>query len=299
MAYQFVDAARLDADLTAVADAIRSKGGTAEPLAFPSGMTSAISTISTGVELNFAVVGNPEPANPEENTIWIDTDEPVTGWIFSDGEPEAPDSGMVWIQTGVSGTIVFNALKKNGLQVCPISAKQYVDGAWESRFAKSRQNGKWVDWWLGELYVAGDEYAGATGGWVFETGAGNTTAYGSREASGITVGSSSAVANFDTRATHNNFVALERFAEVKVHFTTAKTGGSSTCTVKICIYDANGTEVLSSVVLSGQSKTLSDQWHSVDVSGLPTGVYKVKIHALHTSSSKQYCYATFDEVRCV
>lgn len=37
--------------------------------------------------LNFKVVGNPKPANPKENTIWIDTNEKITGWEFSATEP--------------------------------------------------------------------------------------------------------------------------------------------------------------------------------------------------------------------
>lgn len=38
-----------------------------------------------GSSLNFKVLGNcSKPSNPSENTIWIDTDEDVTGWAFSD-----------------------------------------------------------------------------------------------------------------------------------------------------------------------------------------------------------------------
>lgn len=52
MAYdKVVDSAALDADLTSVADAIRSKGGTSEQLSFPAGMASAINAISSGVDV--------------------------------------------------------------------------------------------------------------------------------------------------------------------------------------------------------------------------------------------------------
>ena len=54
--------------------------------------------------------------------------------------------GMVWISTGVQSSNEFNALKKNGIQVYPISAKQYVSGAWVDKTAKSYQHGEWVDW---------------------------------------------------------------------------------------------------------------------------------------------------------
>ena len=43
---------------------------------------------SSGASLNFKVVGGTtEPANPSENTIWVNTDEPITSWIFSAKNP--------------------------------------------------------------------------------------------------------------------------------------------------------------------------------------------------------------------
>lgn len=49
MAYdKVIDSAVLDADLTAVADAIRAKGGTSEALSFPDGFVSAVGAIQAG-----------------------------------------------------------------------------------------------------------------------------------------------------------------------------------------------------------------------------------------------------------
>lgn len=49
MAYdKVIDSAELDADLTAVADAIRTKGGTSEALSFPDGFVSAVEGIQAG-----------------------------------------------------------------------------------------------------------------------------------------------------------------------------------------------------------------------------------------------------------
>ena len=45
---KLVDSAQLDADLTSVANAIRTKGGTSAQLSFPSGFVSAINAIQTG-----------------------------------------------------------------------------------------------------------------------------------------------------------------------------------------------------------------------------------------------------------
>lgn len=121
-----------------------------------------------GAALNFKVVGGTsEPANKKENTIWINTSTPITDWVFSATQPTAA-SGRVWISTGTSSHVEFNALKKNGIQVYPISAKQYVSGAWVDKTAKSYQNGKWVEW-ITYLYDAGDEYTDLTGGWESKT----------------------------------------------------------------------------------------------------------------------------------
>ena len=115
--------------------------------------------------LNFKVVGGTsEPSSPKENIIWVNTSNTITDWVFSATQPSAK-SGRVWISTGTSSNIEFNALKKNGIQVYPISAKQYVSGAWVYKTAKSYQGGKWVDWWNGELYDYGNEWERKTGGW--------------------------------------------------------------------------------------------------------------------------------------
>ena len=74
-------------------------------------------------------------------------------------------TGQVWFPVGTSSPVEFNALKKNGITVYPLSAKQYVSGAWVDKTAKSYQNDAWVDWWKGELYTAGDEWVSITGGW--------------------------------------------------------------------------------------------------------------------------------------
>jgi hypothetical protein len=77
---------------------------------------------------------------------------------------------MVWISVGDSSSVAFNALKKNGIQVYPISAKQYVSSTWVDVTAKSRQGGEWVDWWNGELFDNGNQFEAVTGGWEDKTG---------------------------------------------------------------------------------------------------------------------------------
>lgn len=121
----------------------------------------------SGGGLNFKVVGGTSaPASPKENTIWVNTSTKITGWVFSTTEPEAPAAGMVWFTTDKKSTAPFNALKKNNITVYPISAKQYVSGAWVDKTAKSYQNGAWVDWWNGHLYEYGNLHERVTGGWT-------------------------------------------------------------------------------------------------------------------------------------
>lgn len=119
-----------------------------------------------GGGLNFKVVGGTtEPVSPSENTIWVNTYTPITGYEFSATEPAELVEGLVWITVGTSSTVEFNALKKISVMVYPISAKQYVSGAWVSVEAKTYQNGEWVDWvWY--LYNMGDQFVDITGGWT-------------------------------------------------------------------------------------------------------------------------------------
>lgn len=117
--------------------------------------------------LNFKVVGGTsEPSSPKESTIWVNTDTKITSWIFSATEPETSAEGMVWISVGTSSAVAFTATKKNPIMVYPISAKQYIDGAFADKEAMTYQNGKWVDWIPeGALFWHGDEFVSLTGGW--------------------------------------------------------------------------------------------------------------------------------------
>ena len=120
---------------------------------------------SGGVPLNFKVVGgSSEPANPKENTLWVNTETEITGWVFSAEAPENPAEGMVWILTATSAATFFNALKKNGLRVYPASCKQFEGGVFQSKIAKIYQSGAWKEW-RNYLYNGGNECVDLSGGW--------------------------------------------------------------------------------------------------------------------------------------
>ena len=50
---KLVDSTQLDADLTSVANAIRTKGGTSAQMAFPAGFVSAVNAIPSGVSIDY------------------------------------------------------------------------------------------------------------------------------------------------------------------------------------------------------------------------------------------------------
>lgn len=122
---------------------------------------------SAGV--NFKIVGGTtQPTTTRENTIWVNTDTAISSWVFSATEPTEPTAGMVWLQTGTYSNVEFNALRKNGIQVYPLAAKQYIDSAWVEKTAYSYQDGKWVTWLRREiLYEPGNENTPVTGGWTY------------------------------------------------------------------------------------------------------------------------------------
>lgn len=97
-----------------------------------------------GAALNFKIVGGTtQPSSASENTIWVNTDEEITSWIFSVTEPTELVEGMVWIVTGTDSGLAFNALKKNAIYIYPLSAKQYVGGKWNEIEMYINQNGSW------------------------------------------------------------------------------------------------------------------------------------------------------------
>lgn len=142
-----------------------------------------------GTLLNYKVVGNPQPASPRKNTIWIDTDVEITRHYLQAEQPENMADGEVWILTGKSSTVSFQAVKKNPIMIYPISAKQMVNGVLTDRVAKSWNGSAWVEWikegsilidngsakkpificWEGKVSEGGSDYSTITEGDGFVT----------------------------------------------------------------------------------------------------------------------------------
>lgn len=109
-----------------------------------------------GAGLNFKVVGGPsqrtKPESPSLNMIWVDTEVDISSWTISIARPTDPEPGMVWISTGKFNNYLFNALKKNSIQINPNGIYQYVDDAWVDVNAEIYNGEAWspmkFDLWL-------------------------------------------------------------------------------------------------------------------------------------------------------
>lgn len=127
--------------LVSVADAIRNTNNTTDTLTFPEDFISGIQNIQS---LNFNVVGGTDrPTSPSENTVWINTSSNINEWVISSLQPENVKEGCVWLKVGHSSHVEFNALKKNGIQVYPLAASQYLNSSWMNKEVEIYQNGEW------------------------------------------------------------------------------------------------------------------------------------------------------------
>ena len=211
------------------------------------------------------------PASAAENTVAVITATNITSWTFSPTEPETPVEGMVWAVVGLTGKLVFNALKKNGIVLYPVSARQYIGGAWADKPAKIFQDGAWVDWWIeGTLYDRGTDDAELTGGWA---------AYAYSVASGYTKLTGTVEANADhllftlagTTTNQSTFFstvnALDLTGISSVEFTIDDAASTTNGMVKISVYTEAGGYQKDGTVLRNSDGTLTATG-SVDVSGL-------------------------------
>ena len=102
-------------DLTAVADAIRAKGGTSAPLVYPSGFVSAIQSIDT--------TGGTKPATLTiTSSNYTGTQNGVFVFVNSEGHIERLDrsygSGFTFpitIETVIGGFVLFQAYMLSGI----------------------------------------------------------------------------------------------------------------------------------------------------------------------------------------
>ena len=83
------------------------------------------------------------PGMPRENTLWIETDQAVSGWIMDSREPADPAEGMVWIGMAPEGGVSFQAVKGIALWLRPGVCRQYLSGGWVEKTGSLWQDGSW------------------------------------------------------------------------------------------------------------------------------------------------------------
>ena len=168
MAYdKVIDSAKLDREMKATANAIRTQGKTEAEIPWDDeiGYEQAVLAIKGGTELNFEVVGGTtQPSNPKENTIWVNTETEITGWEIRESEPESPYEGMVWIAVATSGYTEISVVSDLSIYINPSRCKQYVSSTWVDKKAMTYKGGEWNEW-VTYLYRRGDTCDAITGGW--------------------------------------------------------------------------------------------------------------------------------------
>ena len=92
-----------DTELTGIADAIRTKGGTSSPLAFPSGFESAITAIATGKDFVSGTITCPN----EDTQIQIDFGKTFNHYLFILEMTDDSKSALVASQTSGTASIAF------------------------------------------------------------------------------------------------------------------------------------------------------------------------------------------------
>lgn len=236
--------------------------------------------------LNFKVVGNPQPSNPSENTIWVNTDTEITSWHFCATEPVTYVEGTVWIQVGDSSDLEFNALKKNGIMSYPLFVKQYVGGSWVKKDAEIYNDGVWEYLWNGHLYRNGDEFESITGGWIpYKTSSSDTTAVNptvtkSADSVKITIPSSEPYTKGGALVTKNPVSFKDKNTLV---FTGSSTGeGNARCCIMVWSQMATDYNKYCVASYNFPSGGISNETVSIDVSSLD-GDYYVGIY-IYTST---------------
>lgn len=183
------------------------------------------------------------------------------------------ESGFVWILTGTSSSVEFNALKKNGIRVYPLSAKQYISGVWVDVEATTYQGGEWVDWIL-FLYNNGDEFLNITGGW--ERVNGTLT----KNADNLTLTNVGASSSTYAVAYTANMIDLTNVKEIRVIASgTVTSDGLKSCCMAVT--KTKTTTRTAAVAEVGFLATLQE--HVLDVSSL-TGSFYIGIMAAGSSS---------------
>ena len=218
-----------------------------------------------GMPVNFKVVsGTSAPELPMENTIWVNTDTAISGWIFSSLDPD-PQEGLVWILTGRASPVQFNAVRRNTVMVYPVSVKQYIGGEWVYKTAKI-WNGEWTLIAADTIiYDSGTTYIPLT----------FTSAVALEEYISVTIaeGGKAYVKTTDP-------VNITAQSKVSVDYSNLSGGSTGTdCYITLMVIDASGETAASSTRTNKSSGTIT-----LDIASL-VGEYTIQVYCNNASGS--------------
>lgn len=211
-------------------------------------------------------------AAPEENAIAIVSTAQISGWRFSAETPAEETNGLVWIKTGNTSPYVFNALKEETLELCPLLVRQYRAKKWKYVPAFAGKNGEWTFWWSGQLFCNGNQVQRITGGWEAIADAGDSGMNAVAPSLEIYDGEYMIVKmegnNQRGYVGAVNMVDLTKFQQAQVT-TSLFSINSSKCQITFEIVDETGTTVRSVAISSKGTFTM-------DISDL-TGAYYIRL----------------------
>ncbi|MEG0743126.1 MAG: hypothetical protein RR521_12915 [Clostridia bacterium] len=98
---------------------------------------------SAGVQVLAAASEAALPASAKEGTLAVITVTAVGNVTLKPDPPSAPMAGDLWIRCGLQSELHVEVQKKPSLVVFPVSAAQYVGGAWVQAALFGRINGAW------------------------------------------------------------------------------------------------------------------------------------------------------------
>lgn len=235
-----------------------------------------------GASLELVAVGNPRPTSPQQNTIWVDTDTEITGWAFSTTTPENPTEGLAWIAIGNSGAIKMSSpVGDEWVTVYPISAKQYVNGAWVAKTAKSYQGGEWVGW-ITYLYNSGEisELIGGFTSYAYRHSGSGSTEVKPTQTNGtdsITLKISLSSGSAAGSCFGNNKIDVSAYSKLCIHVTSASndSSGGSSCHTKFGLTStrASGYSPVAAMEICKQDQTVKNETFYLDISELSGSYY--------------------------
>ena len=239
--------------------------------------------ISSGGGIGSKIVrGTVRPTNPEENTVWVNTDVAINGYDFSSTRPANPSEGMLWFETSVVKSYLsvdVDATEENAVRFYPVNCRQYVNGVWENKDFEVYANDEWAKGFFTYIYNRGDTFDNFVGGWDRRAIASSADFY-EPVAPGLTFESDTMrITQIITSGTYlyengivstKNKIDLTPYSKISVVVSSVSTtySGSS---VDFRIHDSFGTYQSNGLIASTSCKTTGTK--TIDVSNINRAVY--------------------------